>query len=172
MSVTTPSAYQFARHPQTMIAVLIAIALVCAAPNSAQSSDLVVRYDQSQLLRMPKPVNQIIIGNPSIADVVLQSDTLLVVTGKTFGMTNIIALDQQGNVIQDQRVVVQREGSRTVNLINGTRRQSLTCTPRCTPTITIGDDSNYFDTVAKHAETKTKFSATGEAGASQANSNQ
>ena len=155
------------RHSLTSSVTLTAMAAILAIstlPQVAHAADLTVRYDQSQLLRMPKPVNQIIIGNPSIADVVLQSDTLLVVTGKTFGVTNIIALDQDGNVIQDQRVIVQREGTHIVNLHKGAERQSLTCTPTCSPTITIGDDPTYFNTVSKHAETKTKFSATGDSG--------
>ena len=55
------------------------------------------------------PGAEVIIGNPSIADVTIQGGNLLVVTGKTFGVTNIIALDAQRNVIQDQRVVVEQD---------------------------------------------------------------
>ena len=50
----------------------------------ANADDLIVRYDQSQLLRMPREVANIIVGNPSIADVSVQRGNLLVVTGKTF----------------------------------------------------------------------------------------
>ncbi len=172
MSKITPASFR--SYFKTVLILLAATSwMVVQMPlTAANAADLVVRYDQSQLLRMPKPVNQIIIGNPSIADVVLQSDTLLVVTGKTFGVTNIIALDQEGNVIQDQRVIVQPDGSRVVNLMKGAERLSYTCTPTCSPTITIGDDASYFEKVAKHAETKTKFSATGETGGNAAQSGQ
>jgi len=74
---------------------------------AAATDDLIVRYDQSQLLRLPRAVSEIIVGNPSIADVTVQSGNMLVITGKTFGITNIIALDSDKNVIQDQRVVVE-----------------------------------------------------------------
>ncbi len=90
-------------------------------------------------------VASIIIGNPSIADVAIQGGNLLVVTGKTFGVTNIIALDAERNIIQDQRIVVQRDEVRTVNLTKGGLRQSYSCTPTCSPTLTIGDDTAYFD---------------------------
>lgn len=120
--------------------------------------DLIVRYDQSQLLRLPRPVSEVIIGNPSIADVSVQAGNLLVVTGKTFGVTNIIALDLQKNVIQDQRVIVQRDEARVVNLHKGSQRYSFTCSPNCTPTITIGDENSYFETISKHAQTKKGFS--------------
>lgn len=124
----------------------------------AKAADLVVAYDQSQLLRLPRAVSSVIIGNPSIADVAIQGGNLLVVTGKTFGVTNIIALDEERNIIQDQRIVVTRDEVRIVNLTKGGQRQSYSCTPSCSPTLTIGDDKEYFDTVASHAAEKTKFS--------------
>lgn len=136
----------------------------------ARATDLVVHYDQSQLLRLPRPVAEVIIGNPSIADVAVQGGNLLVVTGKTFGITNIIALDGERNVIQDQRVVVQRDEVRTVNVHRGNARSSYSCTPNCSPTLTIGDDKDFFETISKHAEKKTKFSDQSTENAGQAGS--
>jgi len=138
-------------------AMLLVAALLAAG--QARASDLIVSYDQSQLLRLPRPVSSVIIGNPSIADVAIQGGNLLVVTGKTFGVTNIIALDAEHNIIQDQRVVVQRDETRTVNLNKGSLRQSYSCTPDCSPTLTIGDEPAYFNMVKSHGEAKTSFSA-------------
>lgn len=136
----------------------LALTAVVTGSLAANANDLIVRYDQSQLLRLPRPVAEVIIGNPSIADVTVQGGNLLVVTGKTFGVTNIIALDAERNVIQDQRVMVQRDDQRTVNLFKAGNRQTYNCTPSCSATIMIGDDGAYFDTVTKHANVKTKFS--------------
>ena len=123
--------------------------------------DLIVRYDQSQLLRLPKAVSEIIVGNPSIADVAVQGNNLLVITGKTFGVTNVIALDSDRNIIQDQRIIVERDDGRSVTLTKGSARQSYSCTPNCSPTLTMGDDTAYFDSVLKHAAAKTRFSSEG-----------
>ena len=139
-------------------AVLLALAVVFVAP-SARANDLIVRYDQSQLIRLPRPATEVIIGNPSIADVAIQGGNLLVVTGKTFGITNIIALDAQRNVIQDQRVLVERDDQRTLVLYKGAKRESYTCTPMCAPTITIGDETKFFETMTKHAQNKASMSA-------------
>ena len=125
-----------------------------ATPLEAQAADLVVRYDQSQLIRLPRAISEVIIGNPSIADVTVQGGNLLVVTGKTFGVTNIIALDADRNVIQDQRVVVEQDDRRTVSLIRERCARAYTCAPTCTPAIVIGDDPTYFDTVTKAAQAK------------------
>ncbi len=144
-----------------LISSAIAVIATLIVSAKAKASDLIVAYDQSQLLRLPRPVSSVIIGNPSIADVAIQGGNLLVVTGKTFGVTNIIALDAERNIIQDQRVIVQRDEVRIVNLSRGGLRQSYSCTPNCSPTLTIGDDTAYFDMISKHASTKTKFSEGG-----------
>jgi hypothetical protein len=124
----------------------------------AAADDLIVKYDQSQLLRLPRPVAEIIIGNPTIADVTVQANNLLVVTGKTFGITNVIALDADRNVIRDQRVIVARESASVVNLQKGGKRETYNCTPNCNPSLVVGDETGYFDSVGKMAQTKIKFS--------------
>ena len=141
--------------------VLAAAGLVAAVSvlTPATAADLVVRYDQSQLLRLPRAVSEVIIGNPSIADVTVQGGNLLVVTGKTFGVTNIIALDADRNVIQDQRVIVDQDDRRTISVYRGPLRQTFTCAPVCTPALVIGDDPKFFDAVTKMAQTKTGGSA-------------
>lgn len=150
----------------TLSAAFLLVALT-VAPDEARAGDLIVTYDQSQLLRLPRPAAELIVGNPSIADISVQSGNLLVVTGKTFGVTNLIALDAERNVIQDQRIIVTRDEAGTINLHKADKRQSYTCTPECSPTIVIGDDSEFFETVKKHAEGKTKFSESGATGSEQ-----
>ena len=142
-------------------ALLISLALVAgwSSTRPALAGDLIVQFDQSQLLRLPRPAAEIIIGNPSIADVTLQGGNLLVVTGKTFGITNVIALDADRNVIQDQRVLVERDERRMVNLIKGSTRFTFSCTPNCQPNLTPGDDIEFFGQISKHNADKTKFSA-------------
>ena len=134
-------------------------ATLIAVPN-AVADDLIVRYDQAQLLRLPRPVNEIIVGNPSIADVAIQGGNLLVITGKTFGVTNIIALDADRNIIQDQRILVERDQT-VVNLHRGTGRQTYSCTPQCQPNLTIGDDPTYFKTLDAQNSSKVRFSESG-----------
>ena len=134
-------------------AVMLAGAGSCLG-QARTSEDLIVNYDQSQLLKLSRPAAEIIIGNPSIADVSVQNGNLLVVTGKTFGITNMIILDAQRNVILDQRILVKRDEAKVVNLMRGTQRQSYNCTPQCNPSIVIGDEDAYFESVSKASEKK------------------
>jgi len=142
-------------------ALVAAVAVLGAAAvevSHAQASDLIVRYDQSTLLRLPRPAAELIVGNPSIADVAVQNGNMLVITGKTFGVTNVIALDVERNVIQDQRIVVNRDDPRVVNLHRGTSRISYSCAPYCNVTLTIGDEGKHFEEVHRNSEKKIKFS--------------
>lgn len=133
----------------------ISAILLASAPATA-ASDLVVRYDQSQLLRLPRPVAEVIIGNPGIADVAVQGGNILVVTGKSYGVTNIIALDGERNVIQDQRILVERDQRSIVNLHRGVSQQTYSCTPNCAPMMNIGDDNEFFGRVSGHTSAKAK----------------
>jgi Flp pilus assembly secretin CpaC len=153
----TPTASIFNAASVSLLALIGAA--VISAP-CALADDLIVRYDQAQLLRLPRAVNEIIVGNPSIADVAIQGGNLLVITGKTFGVTNIIALDADHNIIQDQRIIVERDQS-VVNLHRGTGRQTYSCTPQCQPNLTIGDDLNFFKSVDSQNSSKVHFSETG-----------
>lgn len=143
------------------LAAVFASALIAIVtlPGAAGADDLIVKYDQSQLWRLDQPAADIIIGNPTIADVTIQSSDLLVVTGKSFGITNIIALDADRNVVEERRVLVERDQLKVVNLHKGGKRETYNCSPQCNPTITIGDDPQYFDTVVKLSEQKIKMSS-------------
>jgi len=143
----------------TLISAFAVLATLSPSTISAQATDLIVYYDQSQLLRLPRPVAEVIIGNHSIADVTIQGGNLLVVTGKSFGMTNVIALDAERNIIQDQRIFVERDEKRMINVHKGTIRQSFSCTPNCSPTLTIGDDADYFQNINKQTVVKYTIAA-------------
>ena len=153
----------FSVSPSSRWAIVPVMAAIGTAASvlHAAAADLLVRYDQSQLIRLPRPVSEIIIGNPSIADVNVQGGNLLVVTGKTFGVTNIIALDADKNVIQDQRVIVEQDDRRTVVVYRGALRHSYTCAPTCSPATVVGDSQQYFDDMIKAAQAKAGASAPG-----------
>lgn len=133
--------------------------LVGATWSTAQMpDDVIVKYDQSQLLSLPRPASEIIVGNPVIADISVHSGNLLVITGKSFGITNMIVLDAKREVIMERRVLVKRDDVRVVNLQRGALRQTYNCTPQCNPTVTIGDEPAYFDAIAKAADKKSSMS--------------
>ena len=119
------------------------------APGTAAANDISVAIDEAQLVRLDRPGAEIIIGNPSIADISVQSSQILVVTGKSFGATNVIVLDSRGKEIISRRINVEVDSKRTVVLQRGVVRQSLHCAPHCNAALMPSDNPDYAQGVAK-----------------------
>jgi Flp pilus assembly secretin CpaC len=104
-------------------------------------TDFIVKYDQSQIFDLSRPAAEIIVGNPIIADVQAQSNTTLIVTGKTFGVTNLIILDAERKKIAEHRIIVTRDNVRTLNLWRSTLRRSYNCVggEACNPSLVVGE---------------------------------
>ncbi len=118
------------------------------------SASLYVAINQARIVRLQRDAVQIIVGNPAIADVAAQDSRLLVVTGKSFGTTNLIALDRDGAEIFSTQLAVSNGAIATVTLYNGTIRRSYHCAPDCQRTLSIGDDKSQFDDLAQAVERK------------------
>ena len=157
MWISNDCALRITNVGQALIAAMVGLAVLAGASARSNANELLVKFDQSQILKLARPVSEIIIGNPMIADVAIQSSNMLVATGKSFGMTNIIALDQDRNVIVDTRVLVQRDNARMLNLTKAGKRETYNCTPQCNPSITVGDDKEYFEQIARTSDRKIKM---------------
>lgn len=134
-------------------AVLLA-ALLAGAPAAAGQNGIAVVIDEAQLVRIDAPAAEVIIGNPSIADVAVQSGRLLVLTGKSFGATNLIVLDPTGREIVNTKITVGPDSAQTVALTKGTASYSHVCAPRCRPILNPGDEPAYADALVKQTRDK------------------
>lgn len=133
--------------------MLLAATLVPAErAGAADTIDVVL--DQAKIVRLPDRVGTIVVGNPLIADVSVQSGGMLVVTGKGYGRTNIIVLDRGGNVLVEKVVQVQGPGADVVVVYRGSERESYSCVPKCERRITLGDAPAYFDATLNQAGTR------------------
>ena len=68
----------------------------------------------------------------------------MVVTGKGYGVTNVIALDRGGRVLSDNLVRVKGPLENVV-VYRGMTRESYACAPNCERRITLGDSPEYFE---------------------------
>jgi hypothetical protein len=138
-----------------IVALLAISADQCA---TAAKNDVEVIIDEATLVRLDRPAAEIVVGNPSIADVSVQSGKVLVVTGKSFGETNLIVMDADGKVVVNRTLIVQEPRTGFVTLYKGASRQTLHCAPHCTPPLVIGDDKKYFNTIGEQIKTKQSIS--------------
>lgn len=130
--------------PLRSLAALVAVAALLTPALAANEAPVSVKVNMARILRINAPAATVIIGNPIVADVTIQDPQTLVLTGKSFGQTNLIVLDSKGNPIADTLVqVVQDQASDMVTVYMGDKRESLACSPICQPTIMMGDDTEF-----------------------------
>src|SRR5690554_1197179 len=87
-----------------VIAALIFWGGSALTPAVAQDQDTItvtVNANMARVLRINAPAATVIIGNPAVANVTIQDPQTLILTGKSFGRTNMIILDANGDPIAD-----------------------------------------------------------------------
>ena len=144
----------FKRILAALASLMTAALFIGIYSNLAGAADLNVKIDQAELVRLDKPGAVVIIGNPSIADVSVQSGRILVVTGKSTGLTNMIVLDGNGRKIYERSIVVAVDSYRHVAVTKGAARETYSCSPTCGPAPTPGDSIAFFDQTSKEIKSK------------------
>ncbi len=142
------------------LAVAFAFAFGPSHAHADTSSEvLMVTLDQAKIAKLPAGTTTLIIGNPMIADVtMLKTNNAMVITGKGFGQTNLIAIDAQGSIVEEKQVQVLP--ARTVVVLqNGTSRVSYACNPDCMPTVQLGDDDKTFKDAGDQISTRNGYAS-------------
>jgi Flp pilus assembly secretin CpaC len=115
---------------------------------------LKVTIDRAKVIRIAKTADTIIIGNPAIVDATIQDGKTIVLTGRAFGVTNLIILDQDGEPIVDELIVVEGPKHKTVRIYRQAQRETMACDPVCEPTLTLGDNETSFQSISSQMSTR------------------
>jgi Flp pilus assembly secretin CpaC len=125
---------------------------------ATERAQLAVTVDRAKVIRLPENAKVVIVGNPAIADVAIQKSGIVVVTGKSYGVTNLIALDSGGNMLAESTLSVAPPSEATVVLQRGALdRQTYSCTPACMPSVVLGDANSFFNENKSQADQHTQF---------------
>ena len=140
-----------------LLSVLGCLAINCAAaalPEMALATEPVlagtirervtVHLDQASLLKLPERTTTLVVGNPLIADAVVQPGGVVVITAKSYGMTNLVALDRTGGTLVEYPIQVVGPSDVTVVMYRGVERETYSCAKNCERRITLGDSAAYF----------------------------
>jgi hypothetical protein len=117
-----------------------------ALADGGGGDEIEVSLDQARLVKLPERASTLVIGNPLIADASNPANGLMVVTGKGYGVTNIIALDRAGVTLMEKQVVVRGADLGTIVVYRGVQRETYSCSPLCQPRVTLGDAPQFFST--------------------------
>jgi Flp pilus assembly secretin CpaC len=137
----------------------LALCTSLATLPAAAGAPIAVVVDQAKVMRISRPADIVIIGNPAIADATIQDSQTLIITGHAFGMTNMIVLDAQGNSIADEQITVAPQNDQVVTVYRRAARQTFSCSPDCSPMLAVGDTAAAFDAVNSQIQTATSLSA-------------
>ncbi|SEE87380.1 Pilus formation protein N terminal region [Rhizobiales bacterium GAS191] len=145
----------FQRSRGSIIAGLIGTCMLGSGIASAET--LVVLTDRAKIIRLPDKTKTVVVGNPIVADVTLGKDGLVVLTGKSFGSTNLIALDAAGAILNESTIQVQQANENLVVMQRGMDRETYSCTPSCMPTVALGDETKYFTDAGTASSARNKL---------------
>lgn len=120
----------FARFDAVLLAAGLLLAGLAAAAAS-ETSVIQVVMNEAKIVKVARPIDTIVIGNSAIVDAAVQDATTIVLTGKGFGVTNVVVLDKEGEAIVDRQVTVSRQDSGSVRIYRRSQMQTLSCTPYC-----------------------------------------
>jgi Pilus formation protein N terminal region len=143
--------------PSQLIGLMAALGLftatqgIAAAQETSAPDAIQVTLDQAKLVKLPAGAETIVIGNPAIADITVQNNGVMVITGRANGRTNFIALDSAGAIISESTVMVTNMTQGRVLITRGLDQSSYDCSPNCLPTMALGDEERHFGKVLDQA---------------------
>ncbi|MCV0395007.1 MAG: pilus assembly protein N-terminal domain-containing protein [Rhizobiaceae bacterium] len=116
---------------RTMAGCALLAGIVMAVPSANADEGISVVMNQAKIVKLARAADTIVIGNPEIADASVQDATTIVLTGKGFGVTNLVVMDAEGDPIIDEQIYVSRQDAKSVRIYRRSNIQTLSCTPLC-----------------------------------------
>ncbi|MFN3212662.1 MAG: pilus assembly protein N-terminal domain-containing protein [Henriciella sp.] len=130
---------------KSVISIGAAALVACAA----HAGHVTVEAGKAKAIKLNVNAESVIIGNPNIADVAVHDDKLLFVTGKSFGTTNLMIFDADGNTIHSSDVVVTANATTWVSVKRAGDNFTYDCAPACRPTLSAGDNRAHYENVGE-----------------------
>lgn len=135
---------------RTILAAMV-FGTALAAPLMAAET-IEVALGGAQQVQLRQAARQVVVGNPAIADITMQSPRSLTIFGKYPGGTSLAVMDGGGHVVLDLAVVVTPSSATGVTVRYGTGKSwvpggtvaAAECSrERCSPALVLPSDSPY-----------------------------
>ncbi|QDZ01249.1 hypothetical protein FQ775_13140 [Nitratireductor mangrovi] len=114
-----------------LTSVLAAGLLALGVGQAIAEGGISILMNEAKIVKLARPADTIVVGNPQIADASVQDATTIVLTGRGFGVTNLVVLDVDGAPIVDEQIFVSRQDASSVRVYRRADVQTLSCTPYC-----------------------------------------
>lgn len=126
------------RHFLRFAAAMLAAAGLAggvASVAQAQARPLNIEIDSSTRIQLRAPAGSVIVANPKIADVTVVDTNTLFITGKGYGVTEIVVVDALGRPLFQSQVVVSAGSNGTVRVWRGAQATDMACGVSCSLSI-------------------------------------
>ncbi len=140
---------------------LFALVATAAATTAARAEQVWVTMDQVAPYAFKQDVDQIVVGNPGIADVTVRDKSKVLIFGKAPGVTNLFLFDADGKEIDNLIVRVRATSAEMLTYHRGGLRATYNCMTICEPTITVGDNVETFGVVTQQVQQKYQQATSG-----------
>ncbi len=129
-----------------MRGVLIALAALAVLPAAAQAQSpgqpagahgraLTVEIDHAARVELRAAAASVIVANPEIADVTVVGASTLFITGKGYGLTEIVAVDAIGRTLFQGQIAVVAPTRGAVRVWRGGEVTEMACGDSCAPSL-------------------------------------
>ncbi|MCF8467147.1 MAG: type II and III secretion system protein family protein [Sneathiella sp.] len=102
---------------QPLAVIGLGLVLAITAPTATRAAQVInskgdilaLTLNSGKLVQLDQPASSVFIGNPELADIQVQSPTIIYVFGKATGNTNLFALDSKGRVLLNSPVSITHD---------------------------------------------------------------
>ena len=136
-------------------AASLALSLTAASLPVMASEVILLLLDRVKIIQLPEKAVTLVIGNPLVVDVtMLRGNNKMILTGKGFGQTQVVALDAAGEAIGESLIKVSADDTKNLVVQRGLERESYHCNQRCQLTYALGDSTRHMGETAGQITTR------------------
>ena len=121
--------------PRSILAASLFALCMAASPVLAQSGSMSVGIDRTQRVSLRGSVSSVIVSNPAIADVTVVDANTLVIIGKGYGQTEILAVDAIGRPLFQNQIIVSGGSPGSLRVWRGGQATEMACAATCSPSL-------------------------------------
>ncbi|MGH6763266.1 MAG: pilus assembly protein N-terminal domain-containing protein [Phyllobacterium sp.] len=115
------------------VAGLCMVAQMLPMTAARADANIKVVMNQAKIIKLARPAGTVVVGNPEIADAVVQDSRTIVLTGKGYGVTNLVVMDSEGDALVDEQIAVSASDTNSLRVYRRADIDVFSCTPYCEP---------------------------------------
>lgn len=129
------------QRPRPAVAVAVAVMALAVAGSALAQSAMNIGIDRSQRISVRGSISSVVVNNPQIADVTVVDANTLVIQGKGYGQTEILAVDAIGRPLFQNQIIVTGGQAGSLRVWRGGQATEMACAATCSPSQRVYQNS-------------------------------